>query len=208
MIGLCGAHRTGKSTLARAFAEREGIPFVQTSISAVYQAAGLHPADECSIEQRIAIQETILETLCKQYVQARKLSSLFIADRTPIDIASYMLADVGRQATAENRELGDLLTDYTDRCLKLAGEHFAVVVQVQPGLPLQAAELKGAMCPAYIEHLNTVQIGLMADERSRVRSYAIPRSVTDLDARVGALTKAAEAALASHKVLSQSLTIH
>ena len=43
MIGLVGSHRTGKTTLARAFAEDSGIPFVETSTAEVFRRLGYDP---------------------------------------------------------------------------------------------------------------------------------------------------------------------
>lgn len=210
MLGLCGPHRTGKSTLARAFAEAHGILFVETSISKVYRDIGMDPAAECSLPERIAVQEILLETLCKQYVTARKQSMLFIADRTPIDMASYMLADVGRSATLGAPALSARVDDYVTRCLKATAEHFSAIVQVQPGLPMGEGTEPGKArpCVAYVEHLNAIQLGLLADERNLVRSYKIKREAIDMDERLKALGKAVDAALAAHSVLMGDRTVH
>lgn len=63
MLGLSGAHRTGKTTLAQAFAKEQDINFLQTSATAVFKAAGLNPAGHLTIEQRIAVQEAMLLSL-------------------------------------------------------------------------------------------------------------------------------------------------
>ena len=41
MIGIAGAHRTGKSTLAQEFADRYDCEFLETSVSSVFEEMGL-----------------------------------------------------------------------------------------------------------------------------------------------------------------------
>ena len=203
VIGLSGSHRVGKTTLAQAFAERHGIPFVRTSATEVFAAIGRNPKVDYPIEERISIQEAILYAFEKQYAQARKVSGVFVADRTPIDLASYMLADVLRGTTAENPALSALIDGYVDKCLLSASEWFAVIVLVQPGIALVEADGKAPACSAYIEHLNALQAGLMLDPRLHSRHYMIARQFTDLEQRIQCLGHAVANAAEVGKVQRQ-----
>ena len=69
MIGLSGAHRTGKSSLARAFAEKHGIPFVETSASQVFKDLGVDPAATHDFSTRLTVQEEILKRFDAMYAK-------------------------------------------------------------------------------------------------------------------------------------------
>lgn len=208
MIGLCGPHRVGKSSLAKVFAEKAGMLYVETSISEVFQKMGLDPRAEYPVEQRLMIQEVILGALCLQYRKARAVSKVFIADRTPIDMASYMLADVARSTVADQPEVAKLVNAYVDRCLAATAEHFAVVVQIQPGIKVVDAPGKAPPCLAYIEHLNALQLGLLADERNKVARFAMPRGVLTMDDRVSALGNAVGGAIEAAHAIKKHCTVH
>lgn len=58
---------------------------------------------------------------------------------------------------------------------------------VQPGIRLVAEKGKAALNEAYIEHLNSLILGLSVDERIRVPHFYVPRYMTDLKSRIRAL---------------------
>jgi len=199
MLGLSGSHRTGKTTLAMEFAKRYDIPFVQTSASAVFELLGKDPKVDYPIEQRIAIQEAILYAFERQYAAAAKMAPLWISDRTPIDLASYMLADVQRETLAGNPAAAQHLLDYVERCLTATNQWFSTVVLVQPGIALVEAPGKAPCCPVNIEHLNALQAGLLLNEKLHARHFVIPRRYTELESRVQAVASATVNALNRHK---------
>ena len=92
---LCGAHRTGKTTLAKAFSNYSGMPFVQTGASHVFADMGLDPKVDYPLEVRLDIQKRILESFEKQCSSVK--TKHFITDRTPIDFMAYMMADIQRE---------------------------------------------------------------------------------------------------------------
>src|SRR3569832_1283795 len=88
LIGLCGAHRTGKTSLAKAYAKKHGIAFMETSVSAIFKELGLDPAASFDFKTRLDIQEVILERLDAMYSMVAPVS-FAIVDRTPIDMLGY-----------------------------------------------------------------------------------------------------------------------
>lgn len=191
MLGLTGANGTGKTTLARAFAEKMNIPFIQTGTSEVFARLGKDPKVEYPVDERLAIQEAILFAIEAQYKQARDSSAMFIADRTPIDLASYMISDVQRSTfKGMNPNVALMVNDYVRRCITSTNKWFSTVVLVQPGIALIEREGKAPACPAYMEHLNLVQTGLMLDESLKVRHYMIPRRFTSMEDRIDSLKQA------------------
>lgn len=181
MLGLCGSHRTGKTTLAKAFAEgREEFTFLQTSASQVFRDIGLDPAVEYPMEVRLDVQERILKSFATQY---RSLGGkLFIADRTPIDMLAYTLADVRQNNMTP--ELEKRLKKYMEDCINLTNEVFSILVIVQPGVEVVAAEGKASLSSGYIEHVAQLVMGLVASEKIQATHFFIPRRSTGLAKRV------------------------
>jgi len=191
MLGLAGTHNTGKTTLAKEFAQKRDIPVVLTSASQVYHSLGMDPAADYSIEQRIGAQKTILHAFTRQYAHAAQKTPLFIADRTPLDLISYMLADIQRATVLDAPRLGELITGYVDECYEVLNRFFSTVLVVQPGIPLQPnREGKAGACPAFMEHQNMILRGSLNDDRCQVRGFLIPKGVTDLQQRVKCIDNA------------------
>jgi predicted ATPase len=179
MLGLVGAHRTGKTTLARRFAEVSGYKSVETNVSDVFRDYGLDPREHYPLEKRLWIQLRILERLEATYA-ANKNYSVF--DRTPIDLAAYMLADVSRQAISPytDREIAS----YVEACLLVTNRYFSGVVVVQPGIPVVEDINKAPASASYMEHINALCLGLMSNPSlKRTQAFSLSRYCTDLDER-------------------------
>ncbi|HXG86131.1 MAG TPA: hypothetical protein VNI84_19075 [Pyrinomonadaceae bacterium] len=175
-LGFCGAHRTGKTTLAGIIAMRTGKPFVQTNTSGIFRQNGLDPALPLNFKARIDIQKQILLSYEEIW---RWQPGSFITDRTPIDLMAYTLADV--QGSTEVNF--DELERYMKRCFEVTNEYFDVLVILQPGIELMPAEGKAKLSRAYIEHLNSLILGLCYDGRIECNVMCINREMTDLDTR-------------------------
>jgi len=175
-IGLGGAHRTGKTTLANILAQQSDIPFLVTQTSAVFRQYGLDPAAAMDFRTRLEIQTLVLAAAEQVWGEA---VGAFITDRTPLDMVAYTLADIQGTTVVD----AVALSDYVERCFRVTNQLFTRLVIIQPGIPLVAAEGKAALNPAYLEHLNSLIIGLCNDERLQVKSYCIPRSVVTMEAR-------------------------
>lgn len=183
MIGFAGSHRTGKTTLAKEFADRYDCVFLETSVSSVFEELGLDPAVTYDFATRLKVQRAILKHLDRIYGQAEDDVNT-VTDRTPLDLLLYTYADV------QNDNLTDadaeILAEYTADCIEVLNRRFNMVMIVQPGIPLTPATGKASLNVAYIEHLNMLALGLMSDERIEARVAYIPRKMTDLDHRVEA----------------------
>lgn len=187
MLGLSGAHRTGKTTLARRFAEVSGYTMVETKVSDVFRQHDLDPRANYPLEKRLWIQLRILEKLEKIY-STNKTYSVF--DRTPIDLAAYMLADVSRQEInpATDREV----SIYVESCLIVTNAYFSGVVVVQPGIPIVEDLSKAPASLSYMEHLNVINLGLMSSPYlSRTQAFSLSRYCIELDDRCECLVNIA-----------------
>jgi hypothetical protein len=176
-IGLCGSHRTGKTTLAEAISKGTGMPFLRTVTSKVFHQCGLDPSKPMDFKKRLWIQHKILDAAEKIWQSEKKQ---FITDRTPLDMMAYTLADI-RGTTEINF---DELEGYLARCIDVTNTFFALLVLVQPGIPLMHEEGKAALNEGYLEHLNYVILGLCNDDRVRGTFLYLSRATTSLDERV------------------------
>lgn len=187
MIGLCGAHRTGKTSLARAYAEKHGIAFVETPVSAIFRELGHDPAAAFDFKTRLDIQEVILERLDAVY-GALNPTEQAITDRTPIDLMGYTMSEaIGAAVSAADQER---FKKYVQRCFDVVNRRFSTLVLVQPGIPLKVEEGKAVVNAAYIEHLNSLMLGLSVDQRVKIAHFYIPRQVLGMDERLAALENA------------------
>lgn len=200
-LAFVGAHRTGKSTLADAFAQQAGVPFVQTGASEVFNILGLDPKAEYPIERRISIQAAILRAFEAQWSDAARRSTFFVSDRSPLDLASYLLADVSRQTLAGRPEVAAAVTDYVRACIESANRFFHTIILVQPGIPLVEEKGKAPACPAYMAHLNAIMLGLLGDERLQLAARKMPRAVLALDQRVRAVFNTLQGVVEQHDAL-------
>lgn len=180
---LTGVHRSGKSTLAKAFSEASGVPFVQTTASKVFQDMGLDPKVDYPMSVRLDIQQRILEAFekqCKPYT-----ATLFITDRTPVDFLAYTLADCQRSNVPD--ELHSRIERYMDDCINLTNWLFPVLVVVQPGIQIVEEANKAPGNVPYVEHINNLIIGIVTSERIKAERFFIPRKMTDLEDRVNCI---------------------
>lgn len=186
-LGLFGAHRVGKSTLAQAYAEAENCPFVETTTSQVFHRLGFDPSEPMTFAQRLFVQNEILKEAVSQWSEYK---GFFVTDRTPIDYMMYTLADIDGETAPEYE---NELREYMEACFHATNLYFSTLILVQPGIPLVHEEGKAALNPLYIEHCNSLARGLAYDERCTVPTFYIKRSYLDLSVRV----KASQAAVKS-----------
>jgi hypothetical protein len=164
-LGLCGAHRTGKTTLAIAISSHLNIPFVRTTTSQVFADLGLDPADH------------VLDAA--EHVWQSSAAS-FVSDRTPIDMIAYTLGDIQGKTEVDF----DLLNAYCDRCFASTNQFFQNLAIIQPGIPLVYESGKAALNAAYIEHINILVIALCNDSRLKANVFCNPRDAIALDLRI------------------------
>lgn len=183
MIGLCGAHRTGKTTLAKAYALKSGSTFLETSVSAINRELGFDLNKEHNFGERLAHQEVILERIDGIY--AKHAGEDVITDRTPLDMIAYTMAEAINDRVAKEDQAR--FKRYVQKCIDVTNRRFGILMLVQPGIPVIAEEGKAAPNLAYIDHLNQIILGLTVDERVRPIHFYVPRNVVGLKERIEAV---------------------
>ena len=177
-IGLCGSHRTGKTTLANEFSCRHDITFLPSVAGDVFNRHDLDPAKPFkSFDHRLDIQTEILT----DSVELWSSHESFITDRTPIDFIAYTLADAQSNTVVDSKKLNKYLND----CFA-ASCQFNFIVLVQPAINLVAEKGKGAINEAYIHHLNYLMLGALRDA-SVSNDFVMPESVRSIKDRVNYL---------------------
>ncbi len=176
-LGLGGSHRVGKTTLARAIETYWQVPFVETTTSYVFAEHNLDPAAPMDFATRLWIQRHVLEAAENLW---QRQEGNFVTDRTPLDFMGYTLADIQGDTQVDFKELESYICD----CFHVINSIFTRLVLVQPAIPLVYEEGKAALNRAYMEHLNTVMLGLCHDERLTCQFAIMRREILDLQTRV------------------------
>jgi hypothetical protein len=196
MIGLTGPHRTGKSTLAKAYSQRAGIRFVETNAKGTFERLGVDPRVEYPFDVRLKIQGEILKDAEALY---EKGGVWFITDRTPICMLAYTLADVSRTTLTPDSERE--LAAYIAACIEVCNRHYTSLIVLQPAIPIKDEPGKAPPSPGYMRHLNALILGLTVDERVRPYHYYIPLNMTGLEPRVEAVQYAVNRSAERYKAM-------
>jgi hypothetical protein len=199
MLGLAGAHGTGKTTLAEAFSELSGLPFIKGTTRATYERLGLDPQRNYPLDVRLDVQFEILKDYEALYAQHQR----FVTDRTPLDMMAYLLADVQREGVTEAQ--GTRIAKYLEECYTVLNRRFPVVLIVQPGIPFVAEEGRPLPNVAYQEHIHVLVHGFAADERFKGTHFFVPRAYTDMDRRLEACAYAVRRSGEKHSTYIQSM---
>lgn len=179
-IGLSGAHRTGKTTVAEHLAKANGFQFVKSSVSEIARSMRIDFSKPIPFKRRCEFQEVILETFQAAYDKVG--AQMFVADRTPLDLAAYFLADVPTELA--DVELSQYVRDYVGRCVAVTNKTFLTTVVVQPAIPYIAEPGKPLPNPAYQDKFAAILLGLTHDERLTTTIKIMPKLILDNQSRV------------------------
>ena len=178
-IGIAGAHRTGKTTLAKKLAERLFTPFIQGSATPVYEKLGLLPSDDLTLSQRHMVQSNIL----LEHKKAISGQTAFITDRTPLDYIAYSVSEINTIEYKKLSKIGvELWSTYIDDCLT-ALNNFDIVIVVPPSIPIEQDHTKAVCDQIMIDRIHALIVGY-ADLSMHDRVFVLDSEVTDLDERV------------------------
>lgn len=181
IIGLIGAHRTGKTTLAERLAQDFSFTFHRTSITESARKMGIDPVAPMALPTRIQLQQHLLLDFLEQ---VDKQKGPIIVDRTPIDMAGYLLAEFHMQShLIVNDDLQAQVKEYVEACTMVMNNRFLTAMICRP-LPNYVAEAgKPDANPAYQHHCQYLMEGLAlrVDRRCRIVHF----EATDFETRVG-----------------------
>ncbi|MDK9739302.1 AAA family ATPase [Vibrio sp. D404a] len=182
-IGLSGTHRTDKTKLAQELSDRLDIPFVRTSTSKVFKEEGLDPSSVLSIDNRIYIQTRLLDDAIEKWSQ----HPCFVTDRTPIDMAAYMLMDYCPFTTNDFQK--QQIIDYISRCINETNRYFSSLVLVPLAIPIKDEELKGVIDPIYMSKYEQLIRGFFVDPDVLPTCYTLDRATINFEERMEAVMR-------------------
>ena len=156
-IAFCGAHGTGKTTLAIALEQKLGIPYIPIDASDVFLQYGFHPSDKLDIRNRLFVQQKILEKAENIWFDVDEPS--FICDRTPLDMAAYLLADVGN-GELDQRTQTEVM-DYLADCFNVTIQWFDKIILIPPAIAFVEREYKAAINQPLIFELHALLLGML-----------------------------------------------
>ena len=175
-IGLTGAHRVGKSTLAEVLAKDIKADYTPVGISAIQAAYGYDSSkQDYPWEERKNIQEMLLREFSLRIYRLLK-----VTDRTPLDLVGYAMWSFPDNPTKEDTAW---LENYIQLCIELTNRNYAGVALVQPGIPLVSSPTSAPADAEMIETFNQCYLSLFLDPRLRIKKFIIPRELIDTDRR-------------------------
>jgi len=177
-IGFCGAHRTGKTTLAKMLADDFGLRHIESSAGRIAHTHGLSFDKQARFADRLEYQDAVLENMEEDMFEA---SVNYVTDRTPLDAAAYLIADM--QATTGTWIEHEEALIYLNQALCLTRDYFDMLILVPPALPYDDIPGKPPANVAYQEHHHLLVLGQLADDEFQFKWTQVPRTMLDLGAR-------------------------
>lgn len=152
VIGFCGVHRSGKTTLARALAEHLNYKYVDCSASPTFVRLGIEVQDVPKMEfkERLSIQKEIVQ----DFVTKVEGKQNIVTDRTPLDHLMYTMAEILPGKTVENE-----YKIYEALCY-LVLSNFSHIFLVHPIEGADRGLNKASMDYPYRQHLDAIITGL------------------------------------------------
>lgn len=186
-IGLTGAHRVGKSTLAEVLAKDIKAEYTPVGISDMQAAYGYDSSkQDYPWEERKKIQELLLREFSGQLLGLRVYRAepvskpTKVTDRTPLDLVGYAMWSFPENPTKEDNAW---LENYIQLCIELTNRNYRGIALVQPGIPLVSSPTSAATDAEMIETFNQCYLSLFLDPRLRIKKFIIPRELIDTDRR-------------------------
>lgn len=186
-IGLTGAHRVGKSTLAEVLAKDAKAKYAPVGISQMQAAYGYDSSkQDYPWEERKKIQELLLGEFSNQLLGLRVYRveplnrPLKVTDRTPLDLVGYAMWSFPDDPTKEDIAW---IENYIQQSIELTNRNYLGVALVQPGIPLVSSPTSAPADIEMIETFNQCYLSLFLDPRLRVKKFIIPRELIDIDKR-------------------------
>lgn len=169
-LGFTGAHRSGKTTLANFAASEYGLTKIDSPAGKIVQGFGFDMGwdnrlafnrfeGNGSVVTGIDMQWEIYNSLLDSLSEAK---DNYVSDRTPIDVAAYLMADatgyVGDEWAREQTVL------MAEQAIRDTERLFDVVILTPPLLYYLEEVGKPANNPAYQEHHHFLCRGILFDD--------------------------------------------
>ena len=177
LIGICGVHRSGKTTLAKKFVEKN--PDWTFIPHETQKLAGKSLVTSMSLQERLELQLDITEKHKEFILKAKSEDKNVIVDRTPLDILTYLLCEFGMKSDVS---LSNKVMDCIEDNFHFLNIHFNEIFLINPLLTYKEEEGKPDKNLAYQHHFHFCLKGLFVDSRVNIKKRTIPQ--LEIDKRV------------------------
>lgn len=185
IIGLSGAHGSGKTTLAKDYAEKYGIIYLDMQTGPTIVKLGYDPknVDNYSFEERLTIQTALSEHYLDLLTKAKQSGCSYITDRTFLCLAGYMQTSFNKEKAYNQIMLENYVTEQIANC-----HLFKLLVILQPVLPYTGpAEYRPETSQEWKNRFHSTLVKNVFDERMTSYSYIMPRSYINQTTRLDCL---------------------
>lgn len=165
IVGLCGAHRVGKTSLCEKVAELDdSYYFYKMGVSSMLRYFHYDPSkiQTMSIDEILDAQTLVFEYIKNRYeAYANCHDKVYIFDRTPLDALTYMQSAISGRLfyDSDSSELMNILDKYYNDCYELTMKCCDVLILIQPGVKPVSDPTKALADPMFQDHINTLLLG-------------------------------------------------
>lgn len=183
-IGFSGAHRTGKTTLAKAFAEKHGFAFHETKVTSTFAQQSARAMESMTgpegFKARLAQQEMITHHIAKILIYSEPKA---VFDRTMLDVYAYTSYYLRQQMNTFNHDgrhieaLYRLLGEVVQRMVL---QDFTFVIQT--GIPYHEDATKASQESQQI--INDLIVKAAEAYLPANRYFVVPKEIVSFDERM------------------------
>lgn len=179
-FGITGAHKSGKTTLAKHVASKWRMKYIDMRLSDVLRAFGASPNEIIPFAQRLHIQQNMVKHCINLLDEAEEN---YITDRSFIDVAAYTLSYMPHAISDIESESVKLIIN---QCYHAQSAFFDKLIVVGNGFepPKEpTAHEKAAFSWAWNFQLQAIIKGLVLNGQMKCPVNFIPDSLTSMAAR-------------------------
>ena len=173
LYGVCGTHRSGKTTAAKLLAEQLGIEFLDSSFD-VAKKFGYNPVGRMSLKDRLAMQTLVLDDHVEKLKAAPRP---LVTDRTPLDYFAYTLAQYGMTSHEQaDEQTMTAAWHFANKCLEETKTYYDMVFIMDPLTVYQVDPTKAtpAANPAFQLHIHALIHGAVSQIHNSINYAMVP----------------------------------
>lgn len=184
MIGLCGAHRTGKSTLGKAVAKDLNVGLMEhNEAGKILASMNLSLDHVWSLEDRFEFQTRLLDAFEKSLQEVSEDGHTFVTDRTPLDIAAYLFCEV-QKAGGVMTALDTKFQDFLKRAYAITNKYYSMVVHVPVAIPYVVEKGKPLPIISYQKQHGFITTGMLMADEITIGAYFMSDKVLSISDRL------------------------
>lgn len=179
-FGISGAHKSGKTTLAKHVAEKWRMKYIDMRLSDVLRAFGATPNEIIPFAKRLEIQQNMISHCINLLNDAEEN---YITDRTFLDVAAYTLSYMPHAVSDLESETVKVIIDQCYRAQEAFFDKTIIVGNSFEPPREPAAHEKAAFSWAWNFQLQCIIKGMVLNGAMKCPVNFIPDNISGRDAR-------------------------